>query len=134
MPIITPALDEVVSYDPPVGTHEGTIVDVIDKPSSTGNPMLTVESLLEVDGLKYAIRGYHVYTGRSAYGFENLLRATHFDDVADKLKKGERLNFDTDELKGQRVQVIVEERVDNRDPSGQTKTKGVKGYLPSARV
>lgn len=131
MPLIQPNLADVVSYDPPVGTWQGEIVDVTDKVSGAGNPMLVVETLMEVDGAKYGIRGYHVYTGRAAYGFENLLRACHFDDVADQLKRGEPLNFNTDDLKGQKVQVIVTEGVDTRDPSGQTKQKNLKGYLPA---
>lgn len=126
MPLIQPNLADVVSNDPPVGTWPGEIVALEDKPSKKGNPMLTVTVAMEIDGIKYELRGYHVYTGRAAYGFENLLRACRFDDVADSLKRGEPLNFNTDDLMHQQVQVVVEEQVDD---NGQ-KRKGIKGYTP----
>jgi hypothetical protein len=126
MPIIQPDLSDVTSNDPPVGTWPGLIVAVEDKPSKKGNPMLTVTVAMEIDGQKYELRGYHVYTGKAAYGYENLLRACRYDDVADALKRGERLPFNTDDLLQQPVQVVVEVQPDdNGNPRKQ-----IKQYLP----
>jgi hypothetical protein len=126
MPIIKPNLADVVSNDPPVGTWPATITEVTDKVSGAGNPMLVVRCAMEVDGQKYELSGFHVYTGRAAYSFENLLRATHFDDVADQLRRGQPLDFNTDNLLHQPVQVTVEEGVDQ---NGQ-KRKNIKAYSP----
>jgi hypothetical protein len=124
--MITPDLSQIVNQDPPVGTHLGEIVEVRDTTSSNNNPMLIVTTVFEDDGIKYEAVGFHVYKGRGTFGFMNLLEATGFGEEAKRFQKGEQVPFDEQRLIGQKVQVVVSERVVNGQPR-----KSVDRYLPA---
>lgn len=124
MPIITPDLSEVNKPIDP-GTYAAKIVDVEYKTSKAGNPMIVVGFDVDVNGKNKRRSAHLVITGESAFGFEQLLRATHFDDVANSLKSG-GVPFDTDQLKGQELQVVV----DSDTYNGQL-TDRIKSFLPA---
>ena len=123
--MLKPNLGDIVSNDPPVGgPFRGKISRVKDTVSSNNNPMLIVNVEFEDGGIRYEAAGFHVYRGRGAQGFENLLRATHFGDVADRLMKGEDLEFDEQQLVDQEVQIYVDEYV-----KGDGKAKSIQKYV-----
>lgn len=109
MPIINPDLTEVTSGVIEPGTYKAKIDAVEFKTAkSSGNPMIVVDFSVHVKDLEYTRKAYLVITGAGAFNFEQLLRATHFDEVADKLKAGEKIDFNTDDLVGQELNVVVE--------------------------
>lgn len=120
MPLIQPDLSEVDKpLDP--GTYKAKIASVDYKTSKAGNPMIVVKFEIGVEtpkGTKVRTRqAYLVITGDGAFNFEQLLRACHFDDVANALKSGAGPSFDTDELLGQEVNLVIESDVYNGNPT-----------------
>lgn len=124
MPIINPDLSQVNAAIEP-GTYKAKIVEVTFKTSKAGNPMIVVGMDVDVNGKNRRRSSHLVITGETAFGFEQLLRATHFDDVANSLKTGGK-EFDTDQLIGQELQVVVESDSYN----GQLTDK-IKSFLPA---
>ena len=119
MPMIEPDLSEV---DKPLSpnTYKSKIVSVDYKTSKAGNPMIVVKFEIgpQHDLKKTRTRqAYLVITGDGAFNFEQLLRACHFDDVANNLKAGIKQPFDTDELLEQELNLVVESDVYNGNPS-----------------
>lgn len=124
MAIIQPDLSEVNKPIDP-GTYAGKITAVDFKTSKANNPMIVVKFDVDVNG-KNKVRSAHlVITGETAFGFEQLLRATHFGDVANSLKKGGK-PFDTDQLVGQELQLVI----DSDTYNGQL-TDRIKSFLPA---
>jgi hypothetical protein len=113
MPVVNPdtsAAQEMTAIEP--GTYKARITEVEFKTSkSAGNPMIVPKFMVQVgDGKERPRSAYLVITGEGAYGFDQLLRATGFDDLADKYKakEGEKPNFNTDDLIGQELNVVIE--------------------------
>lgn len=124
MPVITPDLSQVSSGAIEPGTYPAKIIAVEFKESKKGNPMIVPKFEVTIGEGKTRTRQAHlVVTGESAFGFEQLLRATHFDDVADSLKSAPK-PFDTDQLIGQELQVVI----DSDSYNGQLTDK-IKTYL-----
>ena len=111
-PIINPDLTAVKSQGPiDPGVYPAKIIDVQSKTSQKGNPMIVPKLEITVGQDDVRTReAYLVITGAGAYGFEQLLRACGFDDVADKYKDpdAEKPAFDTDNLIGQELNVQIE--------------------------
>ena len=128
MPIINPDLSEVKSQGPiEPGVYRAKILEVDYKTSGKGNPMIVPKIEVEVgQDDKRTRNAYLVITGAGAYGFEQLLRATGFDDIADAYqdKDAQKPAFDTDQLIGQELQVQIESDTYN----GQLRDT-IKSYL-----
>jgi len=125
MPMIQPdtsAATEMQAIAP--GTYAGKILKVDYGMSAKGNPMLTITYELQVDGKARVRKGYHVITGEGAYGFDNLLRSTGFDAIADqyKAKDGEKPSFDTDDLIGKELQIVIDSQLYNNELRDQIKS------------
>lgn len=123
-PIITPDLSEVNKPIDP-GTYEAKIISVEAKTSKNDNPMIVAKFQIDASGKEYYRNSYMVITGAGAFNFEQLLRATHFDDVANSMKSGSPVPFDTDNLIGQEVIVVIESDVYNG-----AITDKIKSFLP----
>lgn len=117
MPIITPDTSSQLEFKPlDPGTYPARIAAVeYGLSKSSGNPMLTVNVELNVEGRTVPRKAFLVITGEGSYGFDQLLRACRMDQLADayKDKSAEKPPFDTDELVGQEVSVIVEHETYN---------------------
>jgi len=108
MPIINPdttGVKEIQPIEP--GVHPGKIVACDFKTSKSGNPMIVPTVEIVADGVTRKRNAYLVITGDGAYGFDSLLRACGFDEVADRLRGGSKESFDTDVLIGIEVNVQV---------------------------
>jgi hypothetical protein len=109
----------------PAGTYPAEIQQVDFKTSKSDNPMIVVKFGVEVDGKVRARNSYLVITGEGAYGFDQLLRACGFTDLADQYKDKSITNkpqFDTDHLVGQRVNVVIEPNMYNGELRDQIKS------------
>ncbi len=110
MPIVNPdttQAQELTAIEP--GTYKAKIVAVEATVSKkSGNPMIVPQFDVDVAGKNRSRKSYLVITGEGAYGFDQLLRVTGFQDVADQLKAGEKIGFDTDQLIGQELNLVIE--------------------------
>lgn len=125
--MLKPNLSDIVSQDAPVGgPYRGKISRVKDTVSSKNNPMLIVNVEFEHEGQKYEAAGFHVYTGKGAQGFENLLLATHFEDALRQIRSNPGFEFDEQQLVDQEVLITVDEY----DAGGGEKRKSIQRYFP----
>lgn len=111
MPIINPDTSNALEMGAIApGTYPAEIAAVEFKSSKAGNPMIVVDFSVDVEGTKRPRKGYLVITGEGANGFDQLLRATGFEKIADqyKSKTGAKPSFDTDQLIGQHLNVVIE--------------------------
>lgn len=110
MPIVNPDTSAVSELSAiPAGTYQAKITAcTAETAKSSGNPMIVPVFDVEVDGKTRSRKSYLVITGEGAYGFDKLLRATGFEDIADRMKAGEKVPFDTDDLVGQELNVVIE--------------------------
>lgn len=127
MPLITPDTSQAQDMSPiEPGTYPAKIVGVDVKTSKQGNPMIVPKFKINVGGKERTRQAYLVVTGEGAYGFDQLLRATGFGAVADQYKDPSQPNppFNTDDLIGQELNVVMEENIYNGE-----KRDAVKSYL-----
>ncbi len=125
MPIIQPDTSNVTEYTPmEPGTYAAKIIDCPYKMSKKENPMIVPEFEIEYKDKLRKKKAYLVSEGEGAGGFDQLLRATGFEEVAEASKRGERPEFDTDNLIGQEVLVVIEADMFNDKPSDT-----IKSYL-----
>ena len=127
MPIINPDLSEVNKpLDP--GTYPAEVEGPIEfTTSKNDNPMIVVPFRVDAgDGKTKKRTARLVITGAGAFGFAQLLRACHFDSVADALQSGQKAPFDTDQLVGQKLQLVVEQ-----DTWNGNLTDKIVSYLPA---
>jgi len=108
MPEILPDLSEVTSNVIDPGTYEAMVKSVTPGTSKTGNPKIDVEFEVNFNGAVVPRTQSIPISGKGAFKFAQLLRATNFGPVADKLAKGERAPFITEDLEGQRLTVVIE--------------------------
>jgi uncharacterized protein DUF669 len=113
MPLITPDTSQVEKQGPiEPGTYPAKITDVgFENSKSSGNPMIVVKHDVTVGDSVRPRTAYLVITGKGAYGFDQLLRATGFDKVADEYSDANvttKTPFDTDQLIGQELNVVIE--------------------------
>lgn len=116
MPEILPDLSEVQSNVIEKGSYEATIKTVTPGTSKTGNAKVDVEFEIMVGGNAVPRTASVPTGGKGAFRFAQLLRATNFGPVADKLSKGERTPFNTDDLEGQRLTVVIDHEMWNDEP------------------
>lgn len=129
MPVITPDTSNISDQGPiPAGTYKAKITQCEYKQAKeTGNPMIVPKFAVEVEGKERPRNAYLVITGEGAYGFDQLLRACGFDELADKYRDKDvqpKPAFDTDDLVGQEVNVVIEPDTYN----GQLRDK-IKSFL-----
>lgn len=129
-PLIQPDLSDADSFGPiEPGTYQAKIESVEAKQSGKGNPMIVPKFVIDVEGKPRKRNSYLVITGEGAYGFSQLLRACHFDDLAAKYGDrstplGEKPPFNTDDLIGQELQVVIDTQIYNGE-----KRDTIKNYL-----
>ncbi len=111
MPVIQPDLSQVGPIEP--GTYKAKISKCEVKQSKAGNSMIVPTFEIEVDGEVRNRQAYLVTEGSGAYGFGQLLRACGFGEIVDQYedKDAENPAFDTDELIGSVLNVVVEENM-----------------------
>jgi hypothetical protein len=139
--ILNPDLSEAQDMGPiPEGTYKGKIVEVNTQnaKNEAKTPMAVPKVELTVDGKKRTRKTYLMTSGEGASGFDNLLRACHFDALADQYKDPNlqpKPPFDTDTLIGQEVQVIVvpeyfQRKDGSGNPIGEPELRDrIKGFL-----
>lgn len=125
MPLINPDTSQALemgAIEP--GTYPGKITAVDYGKSKSGNNMITVSIEVMVEGKPRPRKAYHVISGEGSYGFDQLLRATGFADLADAYKDPTQENppFDTDSLLGQEFMVVVDSQIYNGEKRDQIKT------------
>lgn len=125
MPLITPDTSQALemgAIEP--GTYPSKIVSVDFGKSKSGNDMVTVGHEITVEGKVRTRKGYHVISGEGSFAFDQLLRATGFADLADAYKDPSQDNppFDTDNLLGQELLVVIDSQMYNNEKRDQIKT------------
>lgn len=128
-PIINPDTSAAQDMGPIApGTYKAKIEAVEYKISDAGNPMIVPEFAVVVDGKAKKRKAFLVITGEGAYGFDQLLRATGFSQLADQYRDPQQANpdFDTDSLIGQELDVVI----DHQMYKGE-KRDAIKTYLKS---
>lgn len=109
-PIVNPdtsQAQELTAIEP--GTYKAKITAVESKTAEkSGNPMIVVSFDVDVAGKNRGRKAYLVIVGEGAFGFDQLLRSTGFTELADKYKAGQQVPFDTDQLVGQELNVVIE--------------------------
>lgn len=129
MPIIQPDTSEAVNMGPiEPGTYRAKIVDVPYQLSKKNNPMIVPKFEISVGDEKPRVRqAFLVISGPGSFNFDQLLRACHFDELADQYKDPSVPNpdFDTDTLVGQELQVVIDSRLDD----GNNLRDDIKGFL-----
>ena len=129
-PLIKPDLSDADSFGPiEEGTYPAKIESVEYKTSGKGNPMIVPKFAVTVDGKVRKRNAYLVIVGEGAYGFSQLLRACHFDDLAtaygDKsIPLDQKPEFNTDDLVGQELNVVIGQQLYNGEMRDQ-----IKNYL-----
>lgn len=122
MPIITPDLSGVGPIEP--GTYEAEIMAADPGTSKSGGSKLIVDFKVDVGNGQTKKRQSHLpIEGSGAFGFDQLLRACHLDEIADRLKdKSADHSFDTDALIGQKLLLVIEEQMYNGNKTDQIQT------------
>lgn len=129
-PLIKPDLSDADSFGPiEPGTYDAKIESVEYKQSGKGNPMIVPKFVVTVDGKQRKRNAYLVIVGEGAYGFSQLLRACHFDELAAaygdrSMPLDQKPEFNTDDLVGQELQVIIDHQIYNGEKRDQ-----IKNYL-----
>lgn len=129
-PLIKPDLSNASDFtnlDP--NTYPAKIVGCEYQMSKKENPMIVPEFEITVPGTdKRAKRkAYLVISGEGAYGFGQLLRATNFDQLAaaysnKEIPLSEKPEFNTDDLIGQELNVVIDHQMYNGQPRDYIKT------------
>jgi len=118
-PLIKPDLTDADSFGPiEPGTYPAKIESVEFKQSGKGNPMIVPKFAIAVGDKVRKRNSYLVIAGEGAYGFSQLLRATHFDELAqaygDKsISLADKPEFNTDDLIGQELMVVLDHQLYN---------------------
>src|SRR2546429_8835419 len=116
MPVLTPDTSAAEDFSQPIppGTYKARITDVEVRKSKAGNQMIVPKFKIDVDGHERTRSSYLVISGEGSMGFDQLLRACHMNDLADAYRDkavASKPPFDTDTLREQEVQVVVEENL-----------------------
>lgn len=132
MPIINPDTSAMLDMGPIApGTYLAEIVKVDYGNSKSGNPMIAPNFAITVERGKEPRprKAYCVIQGEGSYNFDQLLRACGFHAMADVYKDPSvqpKPDFDTDQLVGQRVNVVIEPNMYNGEMRDQ-----IKSFLPA---
>lgn len=120
MPEILPDLSEVESmlFDPGVA-FPCEIRAATPTIAKTGTQMLVLDLVVNVNGTERKHTTNVMTSGKGAFRFGALLRAARFSDVADRLSKGEKVPFNTDDLENQHLQVVFKTGEYNGEPKNE---------------
>lgn len=126
MPILYPNTSEMIDISPiEPGVYPAKVIETEAKTSKSGNAMVVVKLEVDVNGKPRTRTAYCVVSGKGSGQFDQLLRACHYDDLADQFKAGEQVPFDTDDLLTQQVMVRIDAELDD---SGNSRDK-IGGFL-----
>lgn len=128
--MLTPDTAEGVDLLAPIepGTYAAEITAALPKTSKKGGAMLEVKVTVDVQGKEKKRTGYVMVSGPGAASFDQLLRATHNDKVADIYKDAtipaaQKPEFDEQSLVGQRVMVVIDSQINQQDGSTRDNIK-----------
>ncbi len=111
-PIIQPDTSQAQDMGPmEPGTYQASVAEVgFQNSKSSGNPMIVPKIKVQYEGKERTRLTYLVIVGEGAFGFDQFLRACGFDAIADQYRDPSQENppFDTDQLVGQQLQVIID--------------------------
>lgn len=114
-PIVNPDTSEATELGAiPAGTYPAIIVSCeFTTSKAAGNPMIVPTFEVLAEGKKRKRSDYCVISGEGSGKFDQLLRCTGFEDIANKLRdktipKSEKPQFDTDNLINQELMVVIE--------------------------
>ena len=126
MAVIQPRTQDMVDLTPlDPGTYKGRITSVTEGESKAGNPKIVVKFAVTTADGKTRPRTAHIATtGEGAWNFDQLLRACHMENIANQLKAGEDIPFDTDALLEQELNLVM----DHQLYQGQTRDQ-ITSYL-----
>jgi hypothetical protein len=107
-PLINPNTSEALDMSPIKGTRHGKIVSAEPGVSKAGGAKVVVKWEVDVDGQKRPREQHLAISGKGSGGFDNLLRAVGFSELADKYKDPNQPNppFDTDLLTGLEANLV----------------------------
>lgn len=127
MALISPDTSEMIEMKPlEPGTYNASIISATPKKSKKGNPMVEVKFKVQNGDKEVTRLAWPMTSGAGAFGFDQLLRASGFDSIADQIKiPGSGVQFDTDELVGVALKIRVENELDDSDNVRDV----IKGYL-----
>lgn len=115
MPILTPDTSSAQDFSRiDLGTYRAKIGKVESQQSKKGNPMIVPTFLLTVNNMEREVESFLVITGKGAMGFDKLLRAAGFGELADKYRDASvqpKPPFDTDALVGKVVNVVIDHQM-----------------------
>lgn len=120
--MLTPDTAEGVDLLAPIepGTYPATITAAVPATSKKGGSMLQVKVDIDVKGKTKKRTGYVMVSGPGAASFDQLLRATHFDQLADEYKDPTvqpKKDFDEQDLVNQSVMVVIDQQLNQQDNS-----------------
>jgi hypothetical protein len=127
--MLTPDTAEGTDLLAPIkpGTYPASITAATPKVSKKGSGMVEVKVTISVNGKEKKRTANVVVSGPGAAGFDQLLRATNFDKLADTYKDPTiqpKPDFDEQTLVGQSVNVVVDHQMYNNETRDQ-----IKGWL-----
>lgn len=130
MPIINPDTSEMEDLTPlDDGTYPAEIADCgAQNSKEKGTPMIVPTFKVQASGDKPRTRkAYHPVSGPGSFLFDQLLRACRMEEIADAIQANPgKVPFDTDTLKGHRVNVVVTGELYNNQRRDR-----ISGYLPA---
>lgn len=126
MTIIQPRTQDMVDLTPlDPATYPARITQVTAGLSKAGNPKIVVVFSVTTSDGKTRPRTAHIATtGDGAWNYDQLLRAVHMGELADRYKAGEEIPFDTDSLVEQELNLVITHQL----YQDQTRDQ-ISGYL-----
>lgn len=129
-PVINPDTSTAVGFitmEP--GTYPGKVISTEAGTSGAGNAKVVVSLEIEYEGKVQKRQAHLAITGAGSGGFEQLMRACGFEKEADiyadkSIPSSDKPPFDTDQLHGQEVNVIIGPNLYQGEMRDQ-----VKGFL-----
>ncbi len=135
-PVLQPDTSAAEDYSTPIppGTYKARIVGVEVGLSKAKNQKIMPKFEINVDGHKRNRTAHLVISGEGSMGFDQLLRACHMTELADQYRDPavtSKPSFDTDSLRDQELQVVVEENIYKPDTPGaqEQRRDQITGYL-----
>jgi hypothetical protein len=125
MPVIQPDTSAAASFEAiEPGTYHAKIVAVEIGVSKAGANKIVPKFEVTVDGKPRTRSAHLLISGPGSFGFDQLLRATGFADMADKYRDPAVDNppFDTDQLVGQELSLVIDADMYNNNASDKIKT------------
>ncbi len=134
MPVLTPDTSQAEDFSTPIppGTYKARIANVEVGKSKAGNQKVMPKFEIDVEGHKRTRTSHLVISGEGSMGFDQLLRACHMTELADKYRDptvNPKPGFDTDTLRDQELQVVVEENIYKPDGGAEQRRDQITGYL-----